>query len=87
MFTTAGPTCLTICEKPLERATGEGMTRGLGVGGVDAGLLFAADVARENRAGQNACRECREESKRRGEAAAADALKQGGRSVIWCIHQ
>ena len=28
MLTTAGPTCLTIWEKPLERVTGEGMTRG-----------------------------------------------------------
>ena len=28
MFTTAGPTCLTIWEKPFERVTGLGMTRG-----------------------------------------------------------
>jgi len=29
MLTTAGPTCLTICEKPLESDVGEGMTSGL----------------------------------------------------------
>ena len=26
MFTTAGPTCFTICEKPFESVTGEGIT-------------------------------------------------------------
>src|SRR5207248_1311825 len=75
----------------LRKAVGEGH-RGwnderAGVGGIDVGLLFAADVARENRAGEDACRECREESERRGEAAAAYALKQSGRSVIWSVHQ
>ena len=28
MLTTAGPTCLTICEKPFESAAGDGMTMG-----------------------------------------------------------
>jgi len=28
MLTTAGPTCLAICEKPLERVAAAGMTRG-----------------------------------------------------------
>ncbi len=62
----------------LRKAVGEGHwgwnDERAGVRGIDAGLLFAADVACEDRAGQNACRECRKESKRRGEAAAAYAL-------------
>ena len=78
ILTTAGPTCLTICEKPLESATGEGMTRGFASEESTLGLLFTADVAREDGTGEDADRKCRKKDERRGEATGADAFEQGG---------
>ena len=59
---------------------------GLRVGGVDAGLLFAADAARENGTGHDAYRKGGKKHEGRGETTGADALKQGGWSVRRCVH-
>ena len=75
MLTTAGPTCLAICEKSLERVTGLGIDEGPRVGGVD-GLLFAADVAGQQRAGEDADGERGQQREGRGEAVAANAFEE-----------
>ena len=87
MLTTAGLTCLTICEKPFESEVGDGITRGFAsVESTDCCSL-PLTPAGYNGAGDDADREHGQESERRGEAAAADAIEQARRSWCRCFHR
>ena len=86
MFTTAGPTCLTIWEKPLESTTGEGITRGLASDESILACSLPLTFRVRTEPGEDANREGREESKRRGEAVSANAIEQCLGSVIRCVH-
>ena len=86
MLTTAGPTCLTIWRSRW-RGDGRGDDQGARVGGVDGLLLFAADIAGENRAGEDAERERSEERESGGEAVAAKAIEESLRHLVLGIHR
>src|SRR6185312_5463596 len=58
------------------QSSGAGNNEGLCVGGIDRLLLFATHVAGENGPDKDADREGGEDGKGRGEAAAADTVKQ-----------
>ncbi len=86
MFTTAGPTCLTMVENPLERVTGmewrAGERREF-----DVLLLHAADVAGEYGAGENADGEDRKKRECSCEARLRSAVEQSRGSVaVCCVH-
>ncbi len=76
MFTTAGPTCFAILEKPFESVTGLGNHQRARVGGVDVLLLLAADMCGQHRAGQDAGGQRGEQREGGGETVVADAFDE-----------
>ena len=90
MFTTAGPTCLTMLENWFGEHDGVGNGERLGVAGVNM-LLHGADAASEHRASEKADRKHTQHGEGGGQVPVAQVLAQareeaGGGCFVLCVN-